>query len=74
MGLLQKLSSSMLGLKGVKPLFNGESKESTLHYLSSVNNQPNINRNPSILDETDNFNTNKYRSASDKTYLNNKPN
>lgn len=74
MGLLQKLNSSLFGFKGIKPFFKGESKNSTLHYLSSTNNNPKIVRNPSILDEQDTLNKNKYKSTPNKTYLNNKPN
>lgn len=72
MGLLENISKT-LGFGGVKPNFNGESKTSTLHNLSSSVGKPAISRNPSILDETDALNTNKFKSAKGKKYTENLP-
>lgn len=68
MSLLQRLSKSTLGFGGKKPVFNAESKTSTLHYQSSTIDDPKILRNPSILDEQDALNTNKYRSSNGGKY------
>lgn len=68
MGLLQLLSTSLLGFGGNKPKFNAESKTSTLHYQSSTIGEPNIIRNASVLDEQDALNTNKYRSTTGRKY------
>ncbi len=73
MGLLENLGKMLLGLKGQKPNFNGEAKGSTLHYNSSTLNDPKITRRSSILDETDAFNTSKYKSTKGKGYLDNLP-
>jgi hypothetical protein len=72
MGLLQNISKT-LGFGGTKPNFNAESKTSTLHKLSSTINEPIILKNPSILDETDAMNKNKFRSAKGKKYTDNLP-
>lgn len=51
MGLLELLPNSDLGRKGQTPeIRGGASKESTLHYESSINNNPGISRVPSNLD------------------------
>jgi hypothetical protein len=72
MGLLQNISKT-LGFGGTKPNFNAESKTSTLHKLSSTIGDPKIIRNPSILDETDALNKNKFRSAKGQKYTDNLP-
>jgi hypothetical protein len=72
MGLLQNISKT-LGYGGTKPDFKGETKTSTLHKLSSTINDPKITRNPSILDETDAMNRNKFRSAKGQKYTDNLP-
>jgi hypothetical protein len=73
MGLLENLSKMLLGTKGQKPNFKGETPLSTLHYQSSTLNDPKISRPPSRLDEADGFNTNKYRSKSGGKYTDNLP-
>lgn len=73
MGLYENLSKMLLGLKGQKPNFNGESRTSTLHYQSSTINDPKIIKNPSILDEVDGMNKNKYKSAKGQKYTDNLP-
>lgn len=73
MGLLENLSKMLLGLKGQKPNFNAETKTSTLHYQSSTLGDPKIIRNPSILDETDTMNKNKFRSSAGQKYTDNLP-
>lgn len=51
MGLLDLLSNSDLGKKGQTPEKRaGASNESTLHYQSSINGNPRINRPISSLD------------------------
>jgi hypothetical protein len=72
MGLLQNISKK-LGFGGAKPNFNAESKTSTLHKLSSTIGEPKIIRNPSILDETDALNKNKFKSAKGQKYTDNLP-
>jgi hypothetical protein len=73
MGLYENLSKMLLGLKGQKPKFNAESKTSTLHYQSSTLGEPKIIKNPSILDEVDGMNKNKYRSAKGQKYTDKLP-
>ena len=73
MGLYENLSKMLLGLKGQKPNFNAESKTSTLHYQSSTIGDPKILRNPSILDEADALNKNKFRSKKGQKYTDNLP-
>lgn len=72
MGLLQNISKT-LGFGGAKPKFNAESKISTLHNQSSTIGDPKILRNPSILDETDTLNTNKFKSSKGQKYTDNLP-
>jgi hypothetical protein len=72
MGLLQNISK-LLGYGGNKPQFDGETKISTLHNLSSSTGDPKIKRNPSILDETDTLNNNKFKSAKGQKYTDNLP-
>jgi hypothetical protein len=72
MGLLQNISK-MLGYGGEKPSFNGEVPTSTLHNLSSSTGNPKFKRNPSILDETDTLNNNKFKSAKGQKYTDNLP-
>jgi len=44
-------NGSELGFKGtLPPKYKGSDKNSTLHYQSSINNQPAITRQPSDLD------------------------
>lgn len=51
MGLLDLLSKSSLGLKGATPANIPSSKKtSTLHFESSLNDNPDIKQSPSILD------------------------
>ena len=51
MGLLDLLPTSNLGLDGVTPAqIPSANPTSTLHYQSSINDQPNIVQNPSVLD------------------------
>lgn len=51
MGLLDLLPSSNLGLDGVTPAqIPSANPASTLHFQSSINDQPNIAQNPSVLD------------------------
>jgi hypothetical protein len=73
MGLINNLSKMFLGLKGQKPKFNGETPLSTLHYQSSIINDPKIQRPVSKLDEVDSFNRNKYKSRSGLKYTDNLP-
>lgn len=73
MGLLENLSKMLLGLKGQKPNFKGETPQSTLHYQSSTINDPKILRPSSKLDETDAFNKNKYKSRAGLKYTDNLP-
>jgi hypothetical protein len=68
MGLLDNISNMVLGYRGQKPNFNGETKTSTLHYQSSTIGNPTIKRNSSILDETDTLNTSKYKSTRGRKY------
>jgi hypothetical protein len=72
MGLLQNISKT-LGFGGTKPNFNAETKTSTLHNLSSTIGEPKIIRNPSILDETDALNKNKFRSVKGQKYTDKLP-
>ncbi len=72
MGLLENISN-MLGFGGSTPKFNAEDKTSTLHYQSSINNNPKIVRKSSILDEGDTFNNNKFKSTIGKKYMDNRP-
>lgn len=72
MGLLNKISTK-LGFGGAKPNFNAETKISTLHYQSSTIGDPKIVRNPSILDETDSLNKNKFKSGKGQKYNDNLP-
>jgi hypothetical protein len=73
MGLLDNLPKMLLGLKGQKPNFSGENDKSTLHYQSSTIGDPKILRKPSILDEADSLNNNKYKSGKGKRYEDNYP-
>lgn len=51
MGLLNLLPTSNLGYQGQTPqTLPGASNQSTLHYQSSINGNPNISRPPSDLD------------------------
>jgi len=51
MALLDLLSTSTLGNQGTTPqTLPGASNESTLHYKSSINNNPSIDKVPSNLD------------------------
>ena len=51
MGLLDLLPSSIHGLKGLSPLQReGAKQTSTMHYNSSINDKPDIDRKPSNLD------------------------
>lgn len=51
MGLLDLLPTSNLGLDGATPAnIPSANPTSTLHYQSSINDQPNIVQNPSVLD------------------------
>ena len=72
MGLLQNISTK-LGFGGVKPKFAGETKISTLHNQSSTIGDPKITKNPSILDETDTLNNNKFKSAKGQKYTDKLP-
>jgi hypothetical protein len=72
MGLLENISS-ILGYGGGKPRFNAESKTSTLHYQSSINNNPKIVQKSSILDENDTFSSNKFKSIKGRKYTDNLP-
>jgi hypothetical protein len=72
MGVLENISR-ILGFGGSKPRFNAESKISTLHYQSSINNNPKIVRKSSILDEGDTFNSNKFKSIKGRKYTDNIP-
>ena len=77
MGLLNNLSKMMLGLKGAKPNYSGENPSSTLHNQSSTIGNPAFpkgsKRNPSLLDEADAFNKNKFKSGKGQTYKDNLP-
>jgi hypothetical protein len=77
MGLYENLSKMLLGLKGQKPNFEGESRTSTLHFKSSTIGDPPFTkgskRKPSILDESDGTNNNVYRSTKGKKYTDNLP-
>ena len=69
MGLLDSIAKMTLGLGGNKPKnFNAESKTSTLHKDSSTIGEPKITKNPSILDETDALNNNKFKSGKGQKY------
>ena len=51
MGLLDLLPTSNLGLDGATPaIIPSANRTSTLHYQSSINDQPNIDQSPSALD------------------------
>jgi hypothetical protein len=51
MGLLDLLPTSNLGLDGITPAqIPSANPTSTLHYQSSINDQPNIDQSPSSLD------------------------
>ena len=51
MGLLALLPTSNLGLDGATPaIIPSANRTSTLHYQSSINDQPNIDQSPSALD------------------------
>ena len=77
MGLIDNLSKMTLGLKGAKPNFNGETPLSTLHFQSSTIGDPELpkglKRNPSLLDEADVLNKNKFKSLKGKKYTDNLP-
>jgi hypothetical protein len=74
MGLINNITKTTLGLGGNKPKnFTPESTLSTLHNQSSTIGDPSIARNPSILDETDVLNNNKFKSGKGKTYSDNLP-
>jgi hypothetical protein len=73
MGLIENLSKMMLGLGGNKPKnFTPESPMSTLHYTSSTNGNPPFAKgskaNPSLLDEADSTNKNKFKSSKGQKY------
>jgi hypothetical protein len=70
MSLLDFLPKMRLGYQGAKPDFNAETKTSTLHNQSSTIGDPNIKRNPSLLDEADTMNKSKYKSSKGNKYLN----
>ncbi len=70
---LLNIISRTLGFGGEKPRFNTEVKTSTLHYQSSINNNPKIVRKSSILDEGDTFNNNKFKSIKGGKYNDNLP-
>ena len=72
MGVLQQISKR-LGFGGSRPKFNAENNLSTLHYQSSINNNPKITKSQSILDEGDAFNNNKFKSAKGQKYNDNIP-
>jgi len=60
MGLLDSLPKSDLGLKGATPSSVPSSKNtSTLHFQSSINDNPDIDQSPSKLD-LDGITPNKY--------------
>jgi hypothetical protein len=67
MSVLQNISR-LLGYGGDRPQFNAEVKTSTLHNRSSINNDPAITRQTSILDEGDTFNTNKFKNSPGQKY------
>lgn len=75
MGLLNLLTSgaSQLGYDGNRPPFNGETPGSTLHNQSSINDNPDIVRSPSGLDEDDPNNRSRYRSTPGNKYTDNLP-
>lgn len=73
MGLLNNITKMRLGFQGKKPQFNNETKDSTLHNQSSNLGVPSYSRNPSILDENDSNNTNKYKSGDGNKYMDNLP-
>ena len=51
MGLLDLLPTSNLGLDGATPaIIASANPASTLHFQSSINDQPNIDQSPSALD------------------------
>ena len=51
MAILDLLKTSVFGLKGDTPARKaGASKTSTLHFQSSINNNPKIEQSPSKLD------------------------
>jgi len=51
MGLLDLLPTSNLGLDGATPaIIPSANPASTLHFQSSINNQPTIDQRPSALD------------------------
>lgn len=51
MGLLDLLPTSNLGLDGITPAqIPSANPTSTLHFQSSINDQPNIDQSPSALD------------------------
>lgn len=51
MGLLDLLPTSNLGLDGITPAqIPSANPASTLHFQSSINDQPNIDQSPSALD------------------------
>ena len=51
MGLLDLLPTSNLGLDGATPTrIASANPASTLHFQSSINDQPNIDQSPSALD------------------------
>ena len=65
MGLLDSLPKSNLGLKGSTPNNIPSSKNtSTLHFQSSINDNPDIDQSPSKLD---------LDGATPSKYLNNPP-
>lgn len=73
MGLIDLLKTSILGWKGEKPPFSGETISSTLHNQSSINDKPDIKKEPSKLDEGDTNNKSKYNSSRSKRYLDKLP-
>lgn len=51
MGLLDLLPTSNLGLDGITPqVIPSANPASTLHFQSSINDNPNIDQSPSALD------------------------
>lgn len=65
MGLLDKLPDSTFGLKGEKPAIrDGALSTSTIHFKSSINNDPSIKRKPSDLDLNGEIPAGTYRERS----------
>lgn len=75
MGLLQLLIQgvSTLGYNGNQPPIVATPPNSTLHNQSSINDNPDITRSPSGLDEDDPNNTSPFRSVNGQRYIDNLP-